>query len=74
VNMAYEHKPNTGSAFINDYKEEGDNKPNHKGQINVEGTLYDIAIWNSETTEGKEYKYIKVSEPFVKDDAGSPPI
>ena len=72
--MSYEHKPNTGSAFTNDYKEDGDNKPDYKGQVNVEGVLFDIAIWESETNDGKPYKYIKVSEPFKKDQANSMPI
>ena len=50
--MSYEHKPDTGTAFPNDYKEPGDKKPDFKGQINVGGNMQDIAIWNCSTQDG----------------------
>ena len=62
--MSYEHKPDTGTAFPNDYKEPGDKKPDFKGQINVGGNMQDIAIWNSSTQDGKDYLFIKVSDPY----------
>ena len=62
--MSYEHKPDTGTAFPNDYKEDGDSKPDHKGQINLGGTMHDVAIWNSKTKDGKDYLYIKISDLY----------
>lgn len=59
--MAYEHKENSGSVFPNQ-KKTSDNQPDFKGQVNVAGKLYDIAIWN----KGK-FQSIKISEPFKKD-------
>ena len=59
--MAYEHKENSGSVFPN-VKKTSDNQPDFKGQVNVGGKLFDIAIWN----KGK-FQSIKISEPFKKD-------
>jgi uncharacterized protein (DUF736 family) len=63
--MAYEHKENSGSVFPN-VKKTSDNQPDFKGQVNVAGKLFDIAIWNKETHKGK-FQSIKISEPFKKD-------
>ena len=60
--MSYEHKVNSGSIFPNQ-KKTSDTQPDFKGQVNVEGKLFDIAIWN----KGK-FQSIKISEPFKKDD------
>jgi len=60
--MSYEHKVNSGSIFPNQ-KKTSDNQPDFKGQVNVEGKLFDIAIWN----KGK-FQSIKISEPFKKDE------
>lgn len=61
--MAYEHKENSGSVFPN-VKKTSDNQPDFKGQVNVGGKLFDIAIWN----KGK-FQSIKISEPFKKDES-----
>jgi hypothetical protein len=60
--MSYEHKENSGSIFPNQ-KKTSDNQPDFKGQVNVEGKLFDIAIWN----KGK-FQSIKISPPFKKDE------
>jgi hypothetical protein len=60
--MSYEHKVNSGSIFPNQ-KKTSDTQPDFKGQVNVEGKLFDIAIWN----KGK-FQSIKISEPFKKDE------
>ena len=62
--MTYEHKKNTGSIFKNTYKEEGDNKPEYKGKINVGGTLYDIALWVRRSDDKPPYFSAKISEPY----------
>ncbi len=60
--MSYEHKVNSGSIFPNQ-KKTSDNQPDFKGQVNVEGKLFDIAIWNK-----SKFQSIKISEPFKKDE------
>jgi|3_EtaG_2_1085321.scaffolds.fasta_scaffold09713_4 uncharacterized protein (DUF736 family) len=64
--MSYEHKPGTGTVFPNDYKEKGDKKPDFTGKMNVNGEILEVGIWNSTTTDGKDYLFIKASEPFNK--------
>jgi hypothetical protein len=60
--MGFEHKEGMGSLFKNDHREEGDKRPNYKGQVNVGGKVYDIAAWLREGNKGK-YMSLKVSEP-----------
>ena len=62
----FEHKPNQGSIWKNDYKEQGDNKPEYKGQVNVDGKLYEISLWINTTESGKKYFGARLSEPYVK--------
>ena len=61
--MSYEHKENTGAIFKNTFKE-NDNHPTYKGQINVAGKVYDIALW---VKDGKNGKYFSaaIQEPWV---------
>ena len=49
--MPYEHQENRGSLFTNEYKK-ADNHPDLKGQINIEGKLFDIAAWKSDKIDG----------------------
>lgn len=62
-----ETKQNTGAIFKNDYKKEGDKQPDYKGKINVDGKDKEIALWLSESKEGKKYFSVKISEPYKKD-------
>lgn len=57
----FEHKENTGSVFTND-KKGNDKAPDLKGQVNVGGKLYDVAMWVKEGNKGKYYS-MKVDEP-----------
>ena len=59
--MAYEHQENKGSMFVNDYKR-ADNHPDYKGQINVEGKLFDIAGWKSNKVDGM--LSLSVNKPY----------
>ena len=36
---------NRGAMFVNSYKEDGDNRPDFRGQLDVEGVEYKIAGW-----------------------------
>ena len=45
---------NKGAIFTNKYKEEGDNKPDHVGDINIEGKDWRIALWESTSKKGNK--------------------
>jgi hypothetical protein len=59
--MAFEHRPNSGTLFKNDRKT-AEKQPDWKGQININGELYDIAAWVKEGKKGKFFS-LSVSEP-----------
>ena len=64
----FEHKENTGSVFTND-KKGNDKAPDLKGQVNVGGKLYDVAMWVKEGNKGKFYS-MKVDEPRHRPEPG----
>ena len=51
--MAYEHEDGTASLFQNDYKEDGDKRPDYTGKGKVEGGMKEFALWKRETKGGK---------------------
>ena len=57
----YELKENTATIFKNEKK--GENHPDYKGQVNVEGKLFDLALWEKEGKKGKFFSG-KISEPY----------
>tara|TARA_R100000655_G_scaffold53587_1_gene91562 strand:+ start:1106 stop:1339 length:234 start_codon:yes stop_codon:yes gene_type:complete len=65
--MAYEHKENKGSLFTNEKKDK-DTHPDHTGQINVAGTLYNISAWDNKSKSGKKYFGLSVSIPKPKEE------
>tara|TARA_B100000965_G_C19596366_1_gene760438 strand:+ start:260 stop:514 length:255 start_codon:yes stop_codon:yes gene_type:complete len=58
--MAYQHPENRGSVFKNKYKT-ADKHPDFKGQVNVKGIVYDIALWKTDRFDGMS---LTVSEPY----------
>ena len=63
-----ENKPNTGAAFRNNYKTEGDSKPDYKGTVDVDGQAKEIALWLRTSKEsGVEYLSVKISDPYQKE-------
>lgn len=48
----YEHKDNSGSLFRND---KGDNpaRPDYRGEIKINGVVYELASWIKEGAKGK---------------------
>jgi len=58
---------NRGALFPNDYKEQGDNKPDLTGKLNVEGKSYRIAAWEKTFDSGKEYLSIQLTDPEARD-------
>lgn len=57
----YELKENSVTIFKNEKKSE--THPDYKGQINVNGKLFDIALWVKEGKRGKFFSG-KISEPY----------
>lgn len=73
----FEHKENTGSVFVND-KKGNDKAPDLKGQLNIDGKLYNVAMWVKEGNKGKFYS-IKVEVPqqlnnITKEEPGDLPF
>ena len=67
----YEHKPNRGTIWKNDFKET-DNQPDYKGDClieNPDGTTQnlDMSAWINETSNGKKYLSFQFQEPYVKE-------
>ena len=57
---------NSGVLFPNQYKEDGDTKPDYLGSVNVNGEDWRLAAWANTSKKGKEYMSIRVSEPKEK--------
>jgi uncharacterized protein (DUF736 family) len=53
---------NSGALFRNKDKVEGDNKPNYKGTINMDGKDMDVAGWMNTSKGGVAYMSLKLSE------------
>ncbi len=70
--MAYEQKNNSGSLFVNKFKEK-ETQPDYKGSLMVEGVLYDLAAWSTTAKSGVQYLSIKVSTPKVKEEPTTEP-
>jgi hypothetical protein len=52
--MAFEHKDNTGSVFVNDHKVE-ERHPDRTGSALIDGTAYWVHGWLKKTADGKPY-------------------
>jgi len=55
--MAYVQKENSGALFKND-KEGKENRPDYRGDININGTNYWISAW---LKDGKNGKFLSLS-------------
>jgi hypothetical protein len=64
-------KNNALLLFRND-KKNGESHPDWKGQVNIEGKYYDLALWEKEGAKGKFFSG-KVSEPWKKAESEIPP-
>lgn len=53
-------KENTGVLFKNDRK--SDKHPAYKGEINVEGKHYSIALWDRQSSKGTTYLSVAIQE------------
>lgn len=64
--MSYDNT-NSGALFRNKDKVEGDNKPNYKGTINMDGKEMNIAGWMNTSKAGVLYMSLKLDEIQRKD-------
>ena len=63
--MEYDNT-NSGAIFRNENKE--GKQPDYRGNINVEGKDFEIALWVKESQKtGKKFFSAKISEPYKKD-------
>ena len=53
---------NSGALFKNNTKEEGDNRPDMTGLVNIEGKEWRLSAWSNTSKAGMKYLSIKVSE------------
>lgn len=57
--MAYEKKEMEGSLFKNKDKQQGDQRPNAKGDILIDGKVLRLSAWTNVTKNGEPYQKIK---------------
>jgi len=57
---------NSGVLFVNQYKEDGDSRPDFVGKLDVEGKEYRLAGWKNTSKAGKRYISVKAQEPQEK--------
>ena len=58
---------NKGAMFPNRYKEDGDKRPDHTGNLDVDGKEYKIAAWQSTSKAGNSYLSIRLTEPEMSE-------
>ena len=70
--MAYEMKDGSGALFRND---KGDNpaRPDYRGDLMIDGTVYEIAGWLKEGAKGK-FLSLSVKPKEAKPEAKKPPV
>lgn len=55
--MAFELKPGQGTLFAND-KQGNDKRPDRRGELNIDGTIYELSGW---IKEGKNGPWLSLS-------------
>ena len=63
--MAFELKDGQGTLFKND-KDGVETRPDYRGELNIDGTIYKVAGW---IKEGKNGKWMSLSAKPKDDDA-----
>ena len=61
----YQQKDNTGVIFKND-KRNGENDPNGKGTIMVDGVEYWLSAWTNTDKNGNKYQKVSVQPKEAK--------
>lgn len=62
--MAYEHRGNSGTLFTNS-KKSSDKHPDWRGEIKVDGKLWEISAWTKSGRNG-DFLSLAVKEPYQK--------
>lgn len=63
--MAYEPKDGQATLFKNAKKKDGDNLPEYRGEIMLNGEVKEIAFWVKTSEKGNKWMSGKVSDKFV---------
>lgn len=56
---------NSGALFKND-KEGNENRPDYRGNVNVEGKDFEISAWLKTAKSGVKYMSLSIQEPYAK--------
>ena len=67
-----EPRDNEVALFKNNYKEEGDKKPDMTGEGLVNGKQWKVSAWHNVSQGGKKYIKMRFSEPFTGQRAAPP--
>jgi hypothetical protein len=51
--MAFEQRNNSGVLFKNSRKQEGSKPPDYRGELVIDGALFEVAGWVREGKRGK---------------------
>lgn len=70
--MAYEHKNGSGALFKND-KQGNESRPDYRGDLMIEGTLYEIAAWVKESGSGKKFMSLSANPKQAAAKPSAPP-
>lgn len=57
--MAYELRDGQGSVFKNKHKT-ADNHPNARGELMLDGVLYEVSVWTKKTKLGEPWQSLQV--------------
>ena len=66
----YEQKDQTFKLWKNEYKQEGDKKPDYTGNGLVGGEKKDFSLWINQDKNGKKYLSGQFKEAYKKDNKG----
>jgi|TARA_R110000796_G_scaffold29859_7_gene80206 hypothetical protein len=62
----YKQKDQTFKLWKNDYKKEGDNKPDYSGSGLINGEEKQISLWINQDKNNKRYLSGQIQEPYKK--------
>jgi hypothetical protein len=51
--MGFEQRNNSGVLFKNSRKQEGSKQPDYRGELMIDGTMFEVAGWVREGKRGK---------------------
>jgi hypothetical protein len=69
--MAFEHRDNSGSAFINKFKNK-DTQPDLTGDGLIEGTPYRISVWKKKDKNGGTFISLSFTKKIEQPPAEAP--